>query len=56
MVGFFLLLLVIGGGLILWRYGWGGLIGGLACILAFLGVLGLIWLFLGLAGRWAEDE
>ena len=59
-LGFFLILLVVGGGLIAWSYGWGGLAGGLvsivACTLALVGVGGLLWLLLTWAGRWANGE
>jgi len=58
LAGFFVILLGIGGGLIAWNYGWGGLAGGLlgiaACTLALAGLAGLLWLFLTLAGRWAD--
>ena len=56
LVGFILIVLLLGGGLIFWYYGWGGLIGGLSCMLAALGLLGLLWLLLSWAGRWAEGE
>lgn len=53
-IGFILILLVVGGGLVAWKYGWGGLIGAVACIGAVLGLAGLLWLLLAWAGRWAE--
>ncbi len=57
-IGFFLILLLVGGGLIAWIYGWGGLAGGLAsiiaCTLALLGIGGLLWALLTWAGRWAD--
>ncbi len=55
-LGFVLILLLVGGGLILWRYGWGGWIGGMACLLTLLGLAGLLWLLLTWAGRWAERD
>jgi hypothetical protein len=59
-LGFFLLLLLVGGALIAWNYGWGGLAGGLlsivACTLALVGLGGLLWLILSAAGRWADGE
>ncbi len=59
-LGFFLLLLVVGGLLIAANYGWGGLAGGLvsivSCTLALLGLAGLLWLLLTWAGRWADGE
>ncbi len=59
-LGFVLILLLVGGGLIAWDYGVGGLIGGLASILGcgsfLLGLGGLLWFILTLAGRWADRE
>ncbi|MBN1485898.1 MAG: hypothetical protein JXA37_14390 [Chloroflexia bacterium] len=54
--GFILLLLVVGGGLIFWNYGWGGVLGGLACILGPLALGSLLWLLLVWLGRWAEGD
>lgn len=55
-----MLLLLVGGALIAWNYGWGGLAGGLlsivACTLALVGLGGLLWLILSAAGRWADGE
>jgi len=59
-VGFFLILLVVGGTLIGVNYGWGGLFGGVvgivACSLALVGLGGLLWALLSWAGRWADGE
>ena len=59
-LGFVLLLLLVGGGLIAWTYGWGGLAGGLVsilgCTLALAAVGGLLWLLLTWGGRWANGE
>ncbi len=59
-VGFILLLLTVGGGLILWNYGWGGLLGGIGgvvgCGAGLLFVGGLLWFLLDVAGRWANRE
>jgi len=60
LVGFLLILLMVGSGLIAWNYGWRGLAGGLfgilagSCLLLLLG--GLVWLLLTWAGRWADRE
>jgi hypothetical protein len=60
LIGFFLILFLVGGGLIAWSYGWGGLAGGLvgifACTLGLAGLAGLLWLLLTWAGRWANRE
>lgn len=59
-LGFFLILLVVGGLLILINYRWGGLVGGLvsivSCTLGLLVLGGLLWLLLGWAGRWAGGD
>ncbi len=47
-------LLVVGGGLIFLIYGAGALITGLACLLAGVGVLALLWLILNGIERWAD--
>ncbi len=46
-VGAFVLLFVVGSGLIWWIYGFGAAIMGLLCLLGALVPIGLIWLFLG---------
>jgi len=55
-IGFVVILLLIGGGAIAWAYGYGGLAGGLVCILPILGLAGLLWLLLTWAGRWASGD
>lgn len=54
-VGFFLLLYIVGGGLIWWFYGLGGAVAGWLCItggvLFFMALYGIVWLI----GRWAEE-
>ena len=59
-VGFFAILLLVGGGLIAVNYGWGGFLGGIlsivACSGALVGLGGLLWALLAWAGRWADGE
>jgi hypothetical protein len=59
-IGFFAILLLVGGGLIAVNYGWSGFLGGLVSILACSGALvglgGLLWALLAWAGRWADGE
>lgn len=54
-VGFFVLLYVVGGGLIWFFYGLSGALIGLSCITGglflFLLLYGLVWLL----GKWAEE-
>lgn len=47
-------LLIVGGGLIYAIYGRGALFVGLACLLAGVGLLLLLWLIVTLIGWWAE--
>jgi hypothetical protein len=56
LIGLILILVFGGGGLIAWYYGWGGLIGAMACIFAALALLALLWLLLTVAGRWAGED
>jgi hypothetical protein len=59
-IGFFAILLLVGGGLIAANYGWRGFLGGIlsivACSVALVGLGGLLWALLSWAGRWAEGE
>lgn len=50
-VGFALLLLLVGDGLILFIYGPAAAVSGLLCILAGLALLGLLWLLMWLIDR-----
>lgn len=47
-------LLLVGGGLIYVIYGLGAFVTGLACLLAGVGLLALLWLIMGAIERWAN--
>ncbi len=54
LIGFFVILFVVGLGLIALFYGGGGVVGGLACIVVALGLVGLIALILAGLGKLTE--
>lgn len=59
LIGFFLILFLVGDGLIYWLMGRESALLGLVCILGALVPAALVWLFLGLLGwivRKARDE
>jgi len=43
LIGFFVILFVVGLGLIGAFYGWGAILGGALCLLAFAALAGLLW-------------
>ena len=55
-MGGFLILLGIGGVLVGVFYGGSAAITAIVCILAFGGILGLLWLILTLMEMWVKDE
>lgn len=59
LIGFFVILFVIGLGLIGLFYGGGGVVGALACILVVLGMIGVLVLIIGGLGKlsaWLDDK
>jgi hypothetical protein len=52
----FAILLFLGGGLVLLLYGPGAALTAVACILAFAGILGLLWLLLSALEKWVKDD
>ena len=59
LIGFFVILFVIGLGLIGLFYGVGGVAGALACILVALGMIGVLVLIIGGLGKlsaWLDDK
>lgn len=59
LIGFFVILFVIGLGLIGLFYGGGGVVGALACILVALGMIGVLVLIIGgleKLSAWLEDK
>jgi hypothetical protein len=55
-LGGLLILLVVGGGLVWLFYGRAAALTAVTCILSVGAVFGLLWLLLGLLGRWAGDD
>lgn len=55
LLGFVVLLYVVGGGLIWYFYGAAGALLGLSCITVFLAVLALLYGIMVLVGRWAGE-
>ncbi len=59
LIGFFVILFVIGLGLIGLFYGGGGVVGAMACILVALGTIGVLVLIIGGLGKlsaWLDDK
>jgi hypothetical protein len=55
-LGGYLILLVVGGGLVWILYGRGAALTAVGCLLAISIVAGLLWLLLGLLERWVRDD
>lgn len=55
-IGGFLILVVVGGGLVWLIYGRAAALTAIACLLAPAGVLGLLWLILTLLELWVGEE
>lgn len=51
-----LILLGIGGGLVWLFYGRSAAVTAVVCLLAAVGILGLLWLILTLLERWVKEE
>jgi len=54
--GGYLILLVVGGGLVWLLYGRAAALAATGCLLATAGVVGLLWLILSLMERWVKDD
>jgi hypothetical protein len=55
-IGGFLILIVVGGGLVWLVYGLTEAVTAILCVVAVGGVFGLLWLFLSLLERWVKDS
>jgi hypothetical protein len=55
MVGAFLVLVGVGGGLVWWIYGGTAAVTAVACLLAGVGIFGLLWLILTLMELWVKE-
>lgn len=54
LIGFFVILMIVGLGLIGAFYGWGALVGGGLCLGAFAAFAGLLWAIMGGLGKLSE--
>jgi hypothetical protein len=50
------LLVIVGGGLVWWLYGYTAAITAVTCFLGVAGVIGLLWGLLALLERWVREE
>jgi hypothetical protein len=55
-IGGYLILLVVGGGLVWGFYGRGAALTAVGCLLVMAVVVSLLWLLLGLLERWVSDD
>jgi hypothetical protein len=50
------LLVIVGGGLVWWLYGYTAAITAVTCLLGMAAVIGLLWGLLALLERWVREE